>query len=87
MSIELALLFIWQKVSMQIRLLVTVCQMHHPVYENIGYNATVQFLKSSSFQARRLLMLLAESTLKMKWEMGLDFTIHEVTQCMTPIQM
>ena len=32
-------------------------------------------------------MLLVESTLKISWEMDLDFTIQEVTQCMTPIQM
>ena len=40
-SIEIPLLFIWQKVSMQIRLLVTVHQITHLVDENMAYNATV----------------------------------------------
>ena len=65
---EILLLFKWQKVSKQIRFLVTVYQIPHPVNENMAYNVTV-ILKSSTFQAKRvhLQMLLAESTLKMRW--------------------
>ena len=65
---EILLLFKWQKVSKQIRFMVTVYQITHPVDENVAYNVTV-ILKSSTFQAKRvhLQMLLAESTLKMRW--------------------
>ena len=65
---EILLLFKWQKVSKQIRFLVTVYQITHPVDENLTYNVTV-ILKSSTFQAKRvhLQMLLAVSTLKMRW--------------------
>ena len=44
-------------------------QMHHPVYKNISLQYNCMFLKSSTFQVKRLHLQMpsAESTLKTKW--------------------
>ena len=76
---------------MQIRLIVTVYQITHLVDENMACNANVYFffeIKSIPDKEGALADAVSRvNPLDEMEQMGLDFTIHEVTQCMTPIQM
>ena len=67
-----------------------IVQLHHPDYKGYCLQYNHMTLKSSTFQARRLhlQMLSAKSYDSYEMELkGLDFTIHELTQYMTLIQV
>ena len=64
--------------------------MHYPDYKDYCSKYNHMILKSSTFQVKRLHLQMpsVESTPKTKMELkGLDFTIHELTPCMTSIQV
>ena len=64
--------------------------MHQPDYKDYYSKYNHMILKSCKFQVKRLHLVdaLSRANPQDKMELkGLDFTIHELTPCMTPIQV